>query len=169
MNCVNCGAPPRRGAKECVYCETLLSVKEPRANQAGFQWVMRAVNAFDFDGDRLMAVRSLRGRFTAGQVIRIMEAFDFDSDRLDAGRHLVPLTLNPGMLYEAAGLFDFDSDRAGFVQLLGSVTYVGDGEIEEEPPSAPWQVWVASTVRRPLPWGWIALTALGIATILKEC
>lgn len=165
VNCVNCGAPPRRGSRECAYCETPLEVRAPRADHAAFRAVMRAIESFSFDDDRLHAVRGLRGEFTAGQVVRILETFSFDDDRLAAGAHLAPRTINPAMLFAAAELFSFDDDRAQFVRIVGRVQH-GD---DEPAPTAPLR-WVATPqdTRRP-PWGVIILAAVLVIFIAERC
>lgn len=108
MNCVNCGAPPRAGAKECRHCGTALNYREPEANHAGFRGVLRAV-----------------------------QSFTFDDDRLAAAEHLVPRALGRGAPFEAAELFTFDDDRAAFVRLCGrhssgADVWDDDPEVAEE-------------------------------------
>jgi len=131
MNCVNCGAPPRRGSAECAYCETALAVKVPRANQAGFETALRAIRAMRFDNYKVDAIESMRGSFTAGQVLAILKEFRFDNYRLDAAEHLAPLTLNRNKLLGGAELFHFDNYRAEYIQLIG---YTGSGDGVEDVP-----------------------------------
>lgn len=166
MNCVNCGAPPKRGATECRYCETPLEKKEPRANYAGF---VRAVASCEDDYYRTAAVATLSGRFTAGQARAILSKFEDDYYRMAAAATLVPKTLNKGKLFGAASLFEDDYYRTGFLSLLGNVQPAVDedeegGEEEDaevrpprHPPQAP----------RPTPVGWYVAAFLLVLLILS--
>lgn len=162
MNCVNCGAPPKRGASECAYCETPLERKEPRANYAGFR---RAVASFESDFYRSAAVSTLRGNFTAGQVRAILAEFDEDFYRQAAAARLVPVTLNPAGLFDAATLFGEDFYRSAFVALLGSTTD-GLGDVDDDPPTPPPERPRSAPVSAPArvwsPWSVLTGIVLGL-------
>ena len=170
MNCVNCGAPPTRGSKDCIYCETPLAVKRPDANEAGFRSALRAIRSASFDSYKAEAICSMRGHFTAGQVLALLKEFSFDSYRVEAAGHLVPLTLNRSMLLDGAELFSFDSYRAEFIELVG-YTNTPEEEAPEEPPARKVRVGRQpdGPVRPRPPWGIILLALVAVAFILKTC
>lgn len=119
MNCVNCGAAPRDiNQTSCIYCESVLDERVPEADIDGFRMMLGVLHITASDSYKVDIVERFRKKFTAGQVRQLLATFSSDSYRVDAAEHLVPRTTNPTGLLACADLFESDSYRADFIELL---------------------------------------------------
>lgn len=118
MNCINCGAPPRRGAAECPYCETALDHLVEDVDHAGYQNILTTVQETSSDMRKVEVLALCHGPYTAGQVRQILSLFSSDMRRVEAAACLVPNTSNPSGLLGCSDLFASDMRRAEFVALL---------------------------------------------------
>lgn len=135
MNCVNCGSPPKLGAKTCSYCETPLDIKVPDADKVGFDLMLNTLKHTETDVYKVDIVERFRKKFTAGQVYQLLRTFDTDVYRQDAAEHLVPRTTNPSGLLACTELFYTDVYRADFVELLDIDE--DDDEVVEDDDDSP--------------------------------
>lgn len=135
MNCVNCGAPPKRGSRDCLFCGTPLAKIAAKIDKIGFESALKAMQACAFDIGRSTIGDALAKRktpFTAGQVRMLARTFAFDVGRVRLFSGLMPYITNPLGVLECGDVMAFDTSRMALARLVGDCEPSGDPQEEEE-------------------------------------
>lgn len=122
MNCANCGAPPKRGALDCLFCGTPLTALVAKIDKIGFESALKAMRACAFDSGRNAigdALAKRRTPFTAGQVRMLALTYSFDAGKVRLFSGLMQYITNPLGVLECGDVMAFDSSRKTLAHLVG--------------------------------------------------
>lgn len=174
-HCPSCGAPFKRGADECLYCDTMTTEVTTEilmvCSQSEFSQLRRQFLACDWDEGRDALARALAHtgtRFTAGQVRVLASTYDWDKGRINCFQHLRDNIVNQLGLLHCGDVFDWDDGRVQLMQLVpkGATSRVRWNIEQDDPRSIEGDCDLSQGTRRSSPGGGIGCLNILAATLL---